>query len=260
MMLAVAIAEGAYEDVDLAVRKFQKATMAVKYARVPVVAAPFNMTLGGGCEFCLHADAIDAHAETYMGLVEIGVGLLPAGGGTKEMALRAIRLGQAYQTDVSPFIFKNFQNIGMAKVSTSADEAFTSRLPARGDSVTLSADRLIADAKQKVLALARNYRPAAPAQNLPAPGRSIAASIRSQLWNLAQGGQVTEYEATMAGVIAGVDHRRRRPGRDLDLRGIPAGAGARRFSQALRQQADRRTHPAHAEERQAAAQLTGMMM
>ena len=204
MMLAVAIAEGAYEDVDLAVRQFQKATMAVKYARVPVVAAPFNMTLGGGCEFCLHADAINAHAETYMGLVEIGVGLLPAGGGTKEMALRAIRLGQAYQTDVSPFIFKNFQNIGMAKVSTSADEAFTLGFLREGDSVTLSADRLIADAKQKVLALARNYRPAAPAQNLPAPGRSIAASIRSQLWNLAQGGQVTEYEATMAGVIAGV--------------------------------------------------------
>ena len=203
MMLAVAIAEGAYEDVDLAVRQFQKATMAVKYARVPVVAAPFNMTLGGGCEFCLHSDAINAHAETYMGLVEIGVGLLPAGGGTKEMALRAIRLAQAYQTDVSPFVFKNFQNIGMAKVSTSADEAFALGYLREGDSVTLSADRLIADAKQKVLALARNYRPAAPAQNLPAPGRSIAASIKSQLWNLAQGGQVTAYEATMGGVIAG---------------------------------------------------------
>ena len=81
MMLAVATAEGAWDDVNMAVRAFQKATMALKYARVPVVAAPFGMTLGGGCEFCLHSDAINAHAETYMGLVEIGVGLLPAGGG-----------------------------------------------------------------------------------------------------------------------------------------------------------------------------------
>lgn len=204
MMLAVALGEGAFEDIDMAVRQFQKATMAIKYARVPVVAAPFNMTLGGGCEICLHSAAVNAYAETYMGLVEIGVGLLPAGGGTKELALRAIAQSQAYATDISPFIFKFFQNIGMAKVSTSADEAFTLGYLRPGDSVTLNLDRLIADAKQKALALARNYRPPLPAEELPAPGRSVAASMKSQLWNLAQGGQVTEYEATMAGVIAGV--------------------------------------------------------
>ncbi len=87
MLLAVALAEGALEDIDMVVRAFQKATMAIKYAKVPVVAAPFNMALGGGCEYSLHADRINAYAETYMGLVEIGVGLLPAGGGTKEMCL-----------------------------------------------------------------------------------------------------------------------------------------------------------------------------
>ena len=121
MMLAVAIAEGAYDEIAMTVRTFQKATMAVK-RRMPVVAAPHNLVMGGGCEVCLHADAINPHAETYMGLVEIGVGLLPAGGGTKEMAIRAIKLAEEYDTDATPFIFKNFMKIAMAKVSTSAAE------------------------------------------------------------------------------------------------------------------------------------------
>jgi 3-hydroxyacyl-CoA dehydrogenase len=204
MVLAVAIAEGAWDDVNLAVRAFQKATMAVKYARVPVVAAPFGMTLGGGCEFCLHSDAINAHAETYMGLVEIGVGLLPAGGGTKEMAIRAIRLAERFETDASPFIFNNFQNIAMAKVSMGADELFGMGYLDEGDAISMSVDRLIADAKQKVIALARNYRPGRPEESLKAPGRSVAASIKSQLWNMQMGGFITPYEAEMGGIIAGV--------------------------------------------------------
>ncbi len=204
MLLAVSLAEGAYEDIDLVVRAFQKATMAVKYAKVPVVAAPFGMSLGGGCEFSLHADAINAYAETYMGLVEIGVGLIPAGGGTKEMCLRAVELARQFETDVTPFIFKNFQQIGMAKVSTSAAEMRGLSYLRQGDSISMDIDRLIADAKQKVLALATNYRPGRPLENLPAPGRSIAASIKSQLWNMKKGGFVTEYEAEMGGIIAEV--------------------------------------------------------
>ena len=204
MMLAVALAEGAYEDIDMSVRAFQKATMAVKYAKVPVVAAPFGMALGGGCEFSLHADAINAYAETYMGLVEIGVGLLPAGGGTKEMCLRAVELASQFDTDVTPFIFKNFQQIGMAKVSMGAAEMRGMGYLRQGDSISMDIDRLIADAKQKVLALATNYRPQRPAENVPAPGRGIAASIKSQLWNMKMGGFVTEYEAEMGGIIADV--------------------------------------------------------
>ena len=204
MLLAVALAEGAYEDIDMVVRAFQKATMAVKYAKVPVVAAPFGMTLGGGCEFSLHADAINAAAETYMGLVEIGVGLLPAGGGTKEMCLRAVALAQQYETDVSPFIFKHFQQIGMAKVSMGAAELPAMGYMRNGDSITMDIDRLIADAKKKVIALATNYRPLKPLENLPAPGRSVAASIKSQLWNMKMGGFVTGYEAEMGGIIADV--------------------------------------------------------
>ncbi|PNU19604.1 3-hydroxyacyl-CoA dehydrogenase [Geothermobacter hydrogeniphilus] len=204
MLLAVALAEGAFEDIDLMVRQFQKATMALKYAKVPTVVAPFGMTLGGGAEYTLHAAAVVAHAETYMGLVEIGVGLIPAGGGTKEMCLRAVELATRNGTDVTPFLFKHFQQIGMAKVAMGAMELFDMNYLRRGDSVTMDKSRQIADAKQKALALAANYRPPRPAQNIPAPGRSVAASIKSQLWNMRLGGFVTEYEEQLGGVIADV--------------------------------------------------------
>jgi 3-hydroxyacyl-CoA dehydrogenase len=204
MLMAVALAEGAYDDINMLLRAFQKATMAVKYAKVPVVAAPFGMTLGGGAEFCLHADAINASAETYMGLVEIGVGLLPGGGGTKEMSLRAIELAKAYNADVQPFIMKNFQQIAMAKVSMGAAELFDMGYMRNGDSITMDMDKLLGDAKQKVLALAVNYRPKIPVENLPAPGRGVAAAIKSQLWNMQQGRFITEYEAEMGTIIARV--------------------------------------------------------
>jgi 3-hydroxyacyl-CoA dehydrogenase len=209
MLLSMAIAEGAYDDIALIIRNFQKATMALKYSKVPVVAAPHSLALGGGCEVCLHADAMNPHAETYMGLVEIGVGLLPAGGGTKEMAVRAIRLAEDNETDVSPFIFKNFTHIAMAKVSTSADELRQMGFMRHGDAITMNIDNLVHDAKQKVLALAANYRPSRPLTDLKAPGRSVAASLESQLWNMKRGGFITEYEEklgkTIAGVITGGD-------------------------------------------------------
>ncbi len=204
MMMAVALAEGAFDDINMVLRSFQKATMAVKYAKVPVVAAPFNMALGGGAEFCLHSDAINAYAETYMGLVEIGVGLLPAGGGTKEMSLRAIELAKQFDTDVQPFIIKNFQQIAMAKVSMGAAELYGMDYMRHNDSISMDIDTLIGDAKQKVLALAVNYRPKSPLTNLPAPGRGIAAAIKSQLWNMQMGNFITEYEAEMGTIIAQV--------------------------------------------------------
>ncbi|MDR0476616.1 MAG: 3-hydroxyacyl-CoA dehydrogenase/enoyl-CoA hydratase family protein [Desulfobulbaceae bacterium] len=202
MMMAVAMAEGAYDDINLAIKAFQKATMALKYAKVPVVAAPFGMTLGGGGEYCLHSDAICAHAETYMGLVEIGVGLLPAGGGTKEMCLRAVDLAAVNGTDPQPFIFKHFQQIAMATVSMGAVELFGMNYMRGGDSITMDIERLIADAKQKVLALAVNYQPPLPRTDIAAPGRGIAASIKSQLWNMKMGSFITEYEYEIASQIA----------------------------------------------------------
>lgn len=204
MLIAVAIAEGAFDEIALTIRAFQKAMMALKYARVPVVAAPHGLALGGGCEVCLHATALNPLAETYMGLVEIGVGLLPAGGGTKEMALRAIRLAEKYEIDASPFVFKHFNTVALAKVSASADELAAMGMLREGDAVTLSPDRLVHDAKQKALALAANFRPGTPATGLRAPGRGAAASIASQLWNMRMGGYITEYEEKLGRTIAGV--------------------------------------------------------
>ncbi|BHH84984.1 3-hydroxyacyl-CoA dehydrogenase/enoyl-CoA hydratase family protein [Desulforhopalus sp. 52FAK] len=204
MMMAVALAEGAFDDINMVLRSFQKATMAVKYSKIPVVSAPFNMALGGGAEYCLHSDAINAYAETYMGLVEIGVGLLPGGGGTKEMALRAIEIAQKNKTDVQPFIFKNFEQIAMAKVSMGAAELYGMDYMRNGDSISMDIDNLIGDAKQKVLGLAVNYRPKRPVENIPAPGRGIASAIKSQLWNMQMGNFVSEYEAEMGTIIASV--------------------------------------------------------
>ncbi len=204
MMLAVAMAEGAYDDINMVLRSFQNATMAIKYAKVPVVSAPFGMALGGGCEFSIHADAVNAYAETYMGLVEIGVGLLPAGGGTKELCLRAVDLASKYNTDVQPFIIKHFEQIAMAKVSMGAAELYGMSYMREGDSITMDIDKLIGDAKQKVLGLAVNYRPKTPRTDIAAPGRGTAASIKSQLWNMKMGNFITEYEYEMATIIAQV--------------------------------------------------------
>lgn len=203
-MIAAAIKAGDFESIERLIRTFHSALMGVKYSHIPVVAAPFNMTLGGGCEVALQADAINAHAETYMGLVEIGVGLLPAGGGTKEMALRAIAMTEPYRGDVAPAIGKLYQNIVTAKVSGSAAELADMGMLRQGDSITMDIDSLIADAKRKVLALAATYRPGRPLENLKAPGRSVASALKSQVWNMMVGGFATEYEAEMGSVIADV--------------------------------------------------------
>ena len=203
-MLLVALAEGALDEVAVTVSAFQKATMALKYARVPVVAAPHGMALAGGCELCLHATAMNPLAETYMGLVEIGVGLLPAGGGTKELGLRAVRLAERWETDVQPFVVKAFQAIALAKVSTSAAELGPMGFLRDGDAITLGEEDLVADAKRKVLALAANFRPGRPATDLRAPGRSVAASIATQLWNMRMGGFITAYEEKLGNTVARV--------------------------------------------------------
>jgi 3-hydroxyacyl-CoA dehydrogenase len=204
MLIAMAIANGAYDELALTIENFQKAMMAIKYSKIPVVAAPHNMALAGGCEVCLHADAMNPHAETYMGLVEVGVGLIPAGGGTKEMAIRAIQLAGEYDTDVSPFIDKNFSNIALARVSTSAAELYEIGYMRHGDAFSMDPDKRIFDAKQKATALAANYRPSKPLIDLKAPGRSVAATLKSRIWNLKIGGHVTEFEALLGNTIADV--------------------------------------------------------
>ncbi|MHB8709218.1 MAG: 3-hydroxyacyl-CoA dehydrogenase/enoyl-CoA hydratase family protein [Desulfuromonadales bacterium] len=204
MMLAFSMQMKQFSEIERMVRAFQNATLALKTAQVPVIAAPFGLTLGGGCEFTMHATAALAHAETYMGLVEIGAGLLPAGGGTKELALRAIQTAGAAEADVGPFIIRAFRIIGLARVSTCADELFEMGLLRDGDRVCMDLDGQLGAAKAFALALVPSYRPTRPATVLPAPGRSLAASLKSQLWNLEQGGQVTSFERLIAGKVADI--------------------------------------------------------
>jgi 3-hydroxyacyl-CoA dehydrogenase len=204
MMLAFAMQMKQFAEIERMVRAFQKATLALKSAQVPVVAAPYGLTLGGGCEFTMHATAALAHAETYMGLVEIGAGLLPAGGGTKELALRAVQTATAAEADVGPFIVRAFRNIGLARVSTCADELFEMGLLREGDRVCMDLDGQLGAAKAFALALVPTHRPTPAVAAFPAPGRSLAASLKSQLWNLAQGGQITPHEHIIAGKVADI--------------------------------------------------------
>jgi 3-hydroxyacyl-CoA dehydrogenase len=153
-MIFMMAVEQEYDEIDFAIRQFQKTMMRVRYSSIPVVAAPHHLTLGGGCELCLHADWVQANAETYMGLVEFGVGVIPGGGGSKEFALRisdAYREGD-YELNT---LREKFLTIGMAKVSTSAEEAFELGYLKQGQySISMNQNRLIADAKQKAIELA----------------------------------------------------------------------------------------------------------
>jgi 3-hydroxyacyl-CoA dehydrogenase len=161
MLLLLEAQEGNWDEVDLMVRAFQRATMGLKYAQVPVVVAPAGLTLGGGCEIALHADMVQAAAESYIGLVEVGVGLIPAGGGTKEMLVRAVADLPA-SADPLPFVQRAFETIGFARVSTSAADARRLGYLRGGDGVTMNRERLIADAKAQVLARVPGYAPPQP--------------------------------------------------------------------------------------------------
>lgn len=162
-----------FDEIDFAVRAFQAINMRIKLASIPVVVAPHGLTLGGGCEMCLHASAVQAAAETYTGLVEFGVGLIPGGGGTKEFALRA---SDAFaEGDIElPVLRDRFLTIGMAKVSTSAAEAFDMGIFRKGqDAVSINKNRLLGDAKAKALHLAKTgYTKAVQRKDIRVLGRS----------------------------------------------------------------------------------------
>ena len=147
-------AEQDWDELNMAVRQFQNTTMRIRYSSIPVVAAPHNLTLGGGCEICLHADKVVAHAETYIGLVEFGVGVIPGGGGTKEFAVRLSDSIKEGDVELNTFRDK-FLTIGQAKVSTSAYEAFDLGIFRKGiDKVVVSRTRQLAEAKAECLLMA----------------------------------------------------------------------------------------------------------
>ncbi|MGE3274560.1 MAG: 3-hydroxyacyl-CoA dehydrogenase NAD-binding domain-containing protein [Vicinamibacterales bacterium] len=179
MLVLLEAQEGNWDEIDLMVRGFQQATMALRYADVPVVVAPAGMTLGGGTEIALHADRVQAAGETYMGLVEVGVGLIPAGGGTKEMLVRAMSQLPAPQSDPLPYVQKAFETVALAKVSGSGPDAVRLGYLAATDAFTMNRERLIADAKAAALDRVREgYHRPAPRTAIPVGGESLSAALR----------------------------------------------------------------------------------
>ncbi|HJQ33060.1 MAG TPA: 3-hydroxyacyl-CoA dehydrogenase NAD-binding domain-containing protein [Pyrinomonadaceae bacterium] len=205
MLVLLGAQEEDWEELDLAIRAFQQATMSLRYSPKPVVVAPFQMTFGGGCEMTLHADRARAAAETYIGLVEVGVGLIPAGGGTKEMLVRALDSipPGVSEADPFPFVKRAFETIAMAKVATSAAEAKALGFLREEDSYSMNADRLIADAKQEVLALASvGYQQPRQRTDVLALGNSALSTIKLGIHQMKRGGFISDYDAVIGERLA----------------------------------------------------------
>jgi 3-hydroxyacyl-CoA dehydrogenase len=201
MLLLMTAQEGEWDDIHLAVRQFQRANMAIKYAPRPVVSAPQGLALGGGCEINLHAAKIHAAAEAYIGLVEVGVGLIPAGGGSKEMLIRA---NERASTDLELFteLRHTFETVAMAKVSTSALEARSLGYLRPSDLIAMNRDRQVADAKQTALAMVRaGYHPPAPAETRVL-GEQFFAAAKLGIHMLVRGEYASEHDALVARKLA----------------------------------------------------------
>ncbi len=205
MLLLVSAQEEEWDDIHMAVRQFQNVNMAIKYAPRPVVAAPQGMALGGGCEISLHAARIHANSELYMGLVETGVGLIPGGGGTKEMLIRANEHAAGSEDlDLFHAMKPVFENIAMAKVGTSAEECRALGYLRASDLVAMNRDRLVADAKETALAMVRaGYHPPAPAQ-IRVLGEEFIAAAKLAIHQMLRGEYISEYDALVARKLANI--------------------------------------------------------
>ncbi len=205
MLLLVEAQEGNWDEVDLMVRSFQRAMMGLRLAAVPVVVAPAGLTLGGGCELALHGDRVQAAAEAYLGLVEAGVGLIPAGGGTKEMVARSTaNLTLTPQTDLLPAIQRAFETIGFAKVSASADDARRLGLLREGDRVSMNRDRVLADARRLALALAPDYQPPELRQAIPVGGAPLEAALKLGVHLARRAERISDHDALVGRKLAHV--------------------------------------------------------
>ncbi|HYG10061.1 MAG TPA: 3-hydroxyacyl-CoA dehydrogenase NAD-binding domain-containing protein, partial [Pyrinomonadaceae bacterium] len=205
MLILLEAQEENWEDIDLMVREFQRATMSLRYSPKPVVTAPFGLVPGGGCEVAIHGDRMRASAELYIGLVEAGVGVIPAGGGTKEMLVRALDSIPKGMDDADPFPFvkRAFETIALAKVATSAGEARQLGFLRDEDSVTMNPDRLIADAKQEVLALAKGgYTEPQPRTDILALGLPALATLKLGIHQMKRGGFISDYDAQIGERLA----------------------------------------------------------
>jgi 3-hydroxyacyl-CoA dehydrogenase len=213
MQLLLVAQEGEWEELDAVLRGFQQMTAAIKFCPRPVVAAPFGMTFGAGAEICLHATRRQAHAETCIGLVEAGVGLIPGGGGAKEMLLKAVDQAStlsppdprdppsrfAQSAEMATALRRVFEAIALAKVSTSAAEARSLGLLAAADRITMNRERLLLDAKAQAAALAGSgYTPPQPRTQIPAPGTAALATLEAGIFLMGEAGYASEHDQKVA--------------------------------------------------------------
>ncbi len=212
MLLLMSIQEEEWDDIDMAIRQFQGMTQAIKFSPKPVVSAPFGLTLGGGCEISLHAAARQPHAELYMGLVEVGVGLLPGGGGCKEMLLRAVDNASSIRPDargdsveLMEAMKKTFETVATAKVATSAYEARGLGFLSSSDRITMNRERVLSDAKARALELVKaGYEPPVMRTDIPAPGENIFATLKLGAYMMRQSEFISDHEQKLATKIAEV--------------------------------------------------------
>ncbi len=208
MLLLLEAQEGNWDEIDLMVRTFQGTTQALRTAGVPVVVCPAGLTLGGGCEVALHGDRVQAAAESYIGLVEVGVGLIPAGGGCKEMLARGVDHLPRTDADLLPFVQRVFETIGFAKVSSSGADAMRLGLLRDVDAITMNRERLMSDAKAIALERVREgYRPAAPRTAIPVGGEGVLAALKLGVHLAWRAGRLSDHDRlighTLATILAG---------------------------------------------------------
>jgi 3-hydroxyacyl-CoA dehydrogenase len=200
MMILMEAQDDNFFEIDLVVRQFQQAMAAIRYSEKPVVTAPFGMTLGGGTEICLPSASIQASLETYMGLVEVGVGVIPGGGGNKELYLR--NLERLSEGDLQTVANKTFETIAMAKVSTSAQEAKDNGFLRAGDDIVMNGDFLIDRAKVEILHLAQTgYRPPKRAK-IPVVGETGYATMLLGAKTMKFGGMISDHDLKIAEKLA----------------------------------------------------------
>ncbi|MBX3265976.1 MAG: 3-hydroxyacyl-CoA dehydrogenase/enoyl-CoA hydratase family protein [Acidobacteria bacterium] len=206
MMLLLAAQEEEWDDINMMVHALQQAVMRLRYSAKPVVTAPYGLTLGGGCEIAMHGNRVRAAAETYIGLVEVGVGVIPAGGGTKEMTMRAMdAAAKAPAADPLVFLKNTFELIGMGKVATSAQEAKAWGFLREVDSISMNGDRLIADAKQEVLNLdASGFEPPVPREDITVMGEDGIAAMKLALHMMKQGGFISDHDELIGKKLANI--------------------------------------------------------
>jgi 3-hydroxyacyl-CoA dehydrogenase len=212
MQLLLSAQEGEWDEIDAAVRAFQQMNAAIKFCPRPVVVAPFGFCFGGGAEMALHAVRRQVHAELYMGLVETGVGLIPGGGGCKEMTLRAVNTAAVFRdsargdsVELMEALRRNFETIAMAKVSSSALEARRFGFLSGGDRITMNRERLLLNAKELARDVAdAGYAAPLPRTDIPAPGENVLATLKLGVHIMRRAEYISDHDVKVANWVAHV--------------------------------------------------------